>query len=173
MALTGEYASIPQEMGQVAAYFGKQVLHEVREEDVMAALKSLRQEVGDRAVLRALHFYADDKRAVEEAEALERRDREGFLKLVRESGRSSRELLQNITPTAAVEHQDMAIALTMAEKALNGKGACRVHGGGFAGTIQAFVPLDEVCEFKKTLEGMLEEGCCHVLNIRPIGGIVF
>lgn len=173
VALTGEYASIPQEMGQVAAYFGKQVLHEVREEDVMAALKSLRHEVGDRAVLRALHFYADDKRAVEEAEALERRDREGFLKLVRESGRSSRELLQNITPTAAVEHQDMAVALTMAEKALNGKGACRVHGGGFAGTIQAFVPLDEVCEFKKTLEGMLEEGCCHVLNIRPIGGIVF
>lgn len=172
-ALTGEYASIPLEMGRVAAYFGKQVLREVKEEEVMANLKSLRQAAGDRAVLRALHFYADDKRATEEAEALERREKERFLNLVRESGRSSRELLQNITPTAAVEHQDMAIALSMAEKALNGKGACRVHGGGFAGTIQAFVPLEDVSGFKNALENVLGQGCCHVLRIRPTGGIVF
>lgn len=171
-ALTGEYASIPQEMCQVAAYFGKKVLREVKEEDVLANLSALRQKVGDRAVLRALHFYADDQRAVKEADALASGEKESFLNLVKESGRSSWELLQNITPAAAVEHQDMAIALTVAEKALNGEGACRVHGGGFAGTIQAFVPLDKVSVFKKTVESMLGEGCCHVLSIRPAGGLV-
>ena len=171
-ALTGEYASIPQEMCQVAAYFGKKVLREVKEADVLANLPALRQKVGDRAVLRALHFYADDQRAVEEADALASGEKETFLNLVKESGRSSWELLQNITPAAAVAHQDMAIALTVAEKALNGEGACRVHGGGFAGTIQAFVPLEKVSAFKKTVESMLGEGCCHVLSIRPAGGIV-
>ena len=171
-ALTGEYASIPQEMKQVAAFFGKKVLREVQEEEVLKAMPQLRRAVGDRAVLRALHFYADDRRAVEEADALERRDREAFLQLVKESGRSSWELLQNITPAGAVEAQDMAIALEAAEIALNGKGACRVHGGGFAGTIQAFVPTESVSEFCEKMELMLRKGCCHVLNIRPTGGIV-
>lgn len=118
----------------MAAFFGKKVLREVQEEEVLKAMPQLRRAVGDRAVLRALHFYADDRRAVEEADALERRDRDAFLQLVKESGRSSWELLQNITPAGAVEAQDMAIALEAAEIALNGKGACRVHGGGFAGT---------------------------------------
>ena len=171
-ALTGEYASIPREMEQVAAFFGKKVLREVQEEEVLKAMPQLRRAVGDRAVLRALHFYADDRRAVEEADALERRDRDAFLQLVKESGRSSWELLQNITPAGAVEAQDMAIALEAAEIALNGKGACRVHGGGFAGTIQAFVPTESVSEFCEKMELMLRKGCCHVLNIRPAGGIV-
>ena len=171
-ALTGEYASIPQEMEKVAAFFGKKVLREVQEEEVLKAMPQLRRAVGDRAVLRALHFYADDRRAVEEADALERRDRDAFLQLVKESGRSSWELLQNITPAGAVEAQDMAIALEAAEIALNGKGACRVHGGGFAGTIQAFVPTESVSEFCEKMELMLRKGCCHVLNIRPTGGIV-
>ncbi len=171
-ALTGEYASIPQEMKQVAAFFGKKVLREVQEEEVLKVMPQLRRAVGDRAVLRALHFYADDRRAVEEADALERRDRDTFLQLVKESGRSSWELLQNITPAGAVEAQDMAIALEAAEIALNGKGACRVHGGGFAGTIQAFVPTESVSEFCEKMELMLRKGCCHVLNIRPTGGIV-
>ena len=171
-ALTGEYASIPQEMKQVAAFFGKKVLREVQEEEVLKVMPQLRRAVGDRAVLRALHFYADDRRAVEEADALERRDRDAFLQLVKESGRSSWELLQNITPAGAVEAQDMAIALEAAEIALNGKGACRVHGGGFAGTIQAFVPTESVSEFCEKMELMLRKGCCHVLNIRPTGGIV-
>lgn len=171
-ALTGEYASIPQEMEKVAAFFGKKVLREVQEEEVLKAMPQLRRAVGDRAVLRALHFYADDRRAVEEADALERRDRDAFLQLVKESGRSSWELLQNITPAGAVEAQDMAIALEAAEVALNGKGACRVHGGGFAGTIQAFVPTESVSEFCEKMELMLKKGCCHVLNIRPTGGIV-
>ena len=142
------------------------------EEDLLADLAQVRKEAGDRAVLRALHFYADDRRAAEEADALERKDKEAFLNLVKESGRSSWELLQNITPAAAITHQDMAVALAVAEKALNGKGACRVHGGGFAGTIQAFVPVEDVCEFKKTMETMLSEGCCHVLSIRPAGGLI-
>lgn len=171
-ALTGEYASIPREMEKVAAFFGKKVLREVQEEEVLKAMPQLRRAVGDRAVLRALHFYADDRRAVEEADALERRDKDAFLQLVKESGRSSWELLQNITPAGAVEAQDMAIALEAAEIALNGKGACRVHGGGFAGTIQAFVPTESVSEFCEKMELMLRKGCCHVLNIRPIGGIV-
>ena len=171
-ALTGEYASIPREMEQVAAFFGKKVLREVQEEEVLKVMPQLRRAVGDRAVLRALHFYADDRRAVEEADALERRDRDTFLQLVKESGRSSWELLQNITPAGAVEAQDMAIALEAAEIALNGKGACRVHGGGFAGTIQAFVPTESVSEFCEKMELMLRKGCCHVLNIRPTGGIV-
>lgn len=171
-ALTGEYASIPREMAKVAAFFGKKVLREVQEEEVLKAMPQLRRAVGDRAVLRALHFYADDRRAVEEADALERRDRDAFLQLVKESGRSSWELLQNITPAGAVEAQDMAIALEAAEIALNGKGACRVHGGGFAGTIQAFVPTESVSEFCERMELMLRKGCCHVLNIRPVGGIV-
>lgn len=171
-ALTGEYASIPREMEKVAAFFGKKVLREVQEEEVLKAMPQLRRAVGDRAVLRALHFYADDRRAVEEADALERRDRDAFLQLVKESGRSSWELLQNITPAGAVEAQDMAIALEAAEIALNGKGACRVHGGGFAGTIQAFVPTESVSEFCGKMELMLRKGCCHVLNIRPTGGIV-
>lgn len=171
-ALTGEYASIPREMEKVAAFFGKKVLREVQEEEVLKAMPQLRRAVGDRAVLRALHFYADDRRAVEEADALERRDRDAFLQLVKESGRSSWELLQNITPAGAVEAQDMAIALEAAEIALNGKGACRVHGGGFAGTIQAFVPTESVSEFCEKMGLMLRKGCCHVLNIRPTGGIV-
>lgn len=171
-ALTGEYASIPREMEKVAAFFGKKILREVQEEEVLKAMPQLRRAVGDRAVLRALHFYADDRRAVEEADALERRDRDAFLQLVKESGRSSWELLQNITPAGAVEAQDMAIALEAAEVALNGKGACRVHGGGFAGTIQAFVPTESVSEFCEKMELMLRKGCCHVLNIRPTGGIV-
>ena len=171
-ALTGEYASIPQEMGKVAQFFGKEVLHDVREEEVLALLPELRKAAGDRAVLRALHFYADDKRAVEEADALQKKDKETFLHLVKESGRSSWELLQNITPAGAVEAQDMAVALAATEIALKGKGACRVHGGGFAGTLQAFVPLEDVEEFKKNVETMIGEGCCHILSIRPVGGIV-
>ena len=156
----------------MAAYFGKQVLREVDQTQVMEALPQLREAVGDRAVLRAIHFYADDRRSEEEADALEKGDMEAFLELVRQSGRSSWELLQNITPTGTVKEQAMAVALTVAEQALEGKGACRVHGGGFAGTIQAFVPLDRLKEFQGRVEKTLGAGSCHVLSIRPVGGTV-
>lgn len=173
-ALTGEYASIPQEMCQVAAYFGKKVLREVNEADVLANLPALRQKVGDRAVLRALHFLCGRSESVgKEADALASGEKEIFLNLVKESGRSSWELLQNITPAATVAHPGYGhCADCPQKKALNGEGACRVHGGGFAGTIQAFVPLEKVSAFQKTVESMLGEGCCHVLSIRPAGGIV-
>ena len=171
-ALTGEYDSIPQEMRAVAAYFGKTVLREVEEDAVLQAIPQLRKAAGDRAVLRALHFFADDRRAAREADALEQRDMETFLSLVRESGLSSWTLLQDITPTGAVQEQAMAVALTVAERALNGRGACRVHGGGFAGTIQAFVPLDCLEDFRTQVERTLGEGSCHVLSIRPVGGTV-
>ena len=171
-ALTGEYDSIPQEMRAVAAYFGKTVLREVEEDAVLQAIPQLRKAAGDRAVLRALHFFADDRRAEQEADALEQKDMETFLSLVRESGRSSWTLLQDITPTGAVQEQAMAVALTVAERALNGRGACRVHGGGFAGTIQAFVPLDCLEDFRTQVERALGAGSCHVLSIRPVGGTV-
>lgn len=170
--LTSEYAAVPQEMGAVAAYFGKQVLRELDETQVMEALPQLRKAVGDRAVLRALHFFADDRRSAQEADALERGDMEAFLSLVRESGRSSWDLLQDITPTGAVREQAMAVALTVAERALGGTGACRVHGGGFAGTIQAFVPLSVLKQFREQVEKTLGAGSCHVLSIRPVGGTV-
>ena len=170
--LTAEYAAVPQEMGAVAAYFGKQVLREVEEDQVIQALPQLRKAVGDRAVLRALHFFADDKRVKLEADALEQGDMDTFLEVVKQSGRSSWDLLQNITPIGAVKEQAMAVALTVAERALSGRGACRVHGGGFAGTIQAFVPLDLLESFRKQVEACLGEGSCHVLSIRPVGGTV-
>ena len=171
-ALTGEYASIPEEMGAVAEFFGKKVLREVDEAALLRALPELRKSAGDRAVLRALHFFADDRRSAEEADALERGDMDAFLALVRESGRSSWELLQNITPTGAAKEQAMAVALTVAGRALGGRGACRVHGGGFAGTIQAFVPLDMLEGFKFEVEAVLGKGSCKALSIRPVGGTV-
>ena len=170
--LTAEYAAIPQEMGAVAAYFGKKVLREVEESRVMAELPALRGAVGDRGVLRALHFFAEDRRAQEEADTLERGDFDAFLELVKESGRSSWTYLQNIAPAGAVKHQAMAVALAAAQSALGGRGACRVHGGGFAGTIQAFVPLDLLNTFQNSMESALGSGCCHVLSIRPVGGTV-
>lgn len=171
-ALTGEYASIPEEMGAVAAYFGRKVLREVDEAELLRALPELRRAAGDRAVLRAMHFFADDRRSAEEADALERGDIDAFLALVRESGRSSWELLQNITPTGAAKEQAMAVALAVAERALAGRGACRVHGGGFAGTIQAFVPLDVLESFSAEVEAALGQGSCRALSIRPVGGTV-
>ena len=170
--LTGEYAAVPQEMGAVAAYFGKTVLREVQEEDILSNLPALRGQVGDRAVLRAIHFFGDNRRVEQEADALARKDMDAFLALVNQSGRSSWELLQNITPAGAVEEQAMAVALAVAERALGGKGACRVHGGGFAGTIQAFVPLEELERFRAETERILGAGSCHVLSIRPVGGAV-
>ena len=170
--LTGEYAAVPQEMGAVAAFFGKKVLREVEEADVLAALPRLRAAVGDRAVLRALHFFADDRRVEQEADALARGDMDAFLALVDQSGRSSWELLQDITPIGAVKEQAMAVALAIAARALDGQGACRVHGGGFAGTIQAFVPLPILDDFRARVEGALGAGSCHVLSIRPVGGTV-
>ena len=170
--LTPEYDAIPREMREVAACFGKTVLREVEEADVLRELPRLRKAVGDRAVLRALHFFADDRRVEEETAALAGGDMDGFLSLVKASGLSSWTLLQNIAPTGAVKEQAMAVALAVAERALKGRGACRVHGGGFAGTIQAFVPLELLDGFREQVESVLGTGSCHVLRLRPVGGVV-
>ena len=170
--LTDEYAAVPLEMKDVAKFFGKTVLHEVPENDFWKNIAGIRKVCGDRAVLRAGHFFEESKRAAEEAEALKANDFQKFLKLVKESGRSSFMYLQNVYPSGYTSQQAVAVSLFLAEKLLKGKGAVRVHGGGFAGTIQAFVPNDMLNEFKEGMEKVLGEGSCHVLGIRPAGGIV-
>lgn len=168
--LTDEYAAIPLELKKICTLLGKGVLREIPEAEFMAAIPKLRCEVGDRAILRALHFYGDNERVPRQAEALEKGDLETFLALVKESGRSSWMYLQNIVPCGSKEHQEMAVALAMCDKLLAGRGAYRVHGGGFAGTVQAFVPEDMLEEFRNGINAALGEGRCHVLSIRPVGG---
>ena len=169
--LTDEYAAIPSEMKNIAGFFGKEVLSEIQEEDFFSELPVLRKNFGDRAVLRAIHFYKENARVEKEAEALEKGDFEAFLKLVKESGYSSYMYLQNVIPAGYKEHQDVGVALALCEHYLNGRGAYRVHGGGFAGTVQAFVPFDILDDFVKGMDGVLGEGACHVLSIRPQGGV--
>ena len=169
--LTEEYAAIPGELKKVSEFFGKEVLRDIPEADFFAALPELRHRVPDRAILRAIHFYQENSRVQRQAQALRDGDFDTFLDLVSESGRSSWMYLQNITPTGATEHQDVAVTLALCDTLLHGQGAFRVHGGGFAGTVQAFVPLDMVDSFKEGMERVLGEGNCHVLSIRPEGGI--
>ena len=169
--LTDEYAAIPNEIKAVSAYFGKEVLTEIDEKEFFANISVLREKCGDRAVLRAVHFYQENARVPKQVEALEKGDFDTFLKLIKESGYSSYMYLQNVIPAGYKEHQDVALALAMCEHYLNGRGAYRVHGGGFAGTVQAFVPFDMLDDFVKGMDGVLGEGACHVLSIRPQGGV--
>ena len=169
--LTDEYAAIPGEIKKVSEYFGKEVLAEIDEADFFAAIPVLREKCGDRAVMRAVHFYQENARVPKQVEALEKGNFEEFLDLIKESGYSSYMYLQNVIPAGYKEHQDVAIALAMCEHYLAGKGAYRVHGGGFAGTVQAFVPFEILEEFRKGIDGILGEGACHVLSIRPQGGV--
>ena len=169
--LTDEYAAIPGELKKISAFFGKEVLRDIPEADFFAALPELRHRVPDRAILRAIHFYQENKRVQRQVQALRDGDFGTFLRLVSESGRSSWMYLQNITPTGATEHQDVAVALALCDTLLQGRGAFRVHGGGFAGTVQAFVPLEMLDSFKEGMERVLGEGKCHVLSIRSEGGI--
>ena len=171
-ALTDEYAAIPAEMKAVSAVFGKEVLRQIPEADFYARLPEIRQAVGDRAVLRAIHIYDENRRVAAEVDALRRGDFQAFLDEVNRSGFSSQNLLQNVIPTGATTHQEVALALALARHLLGSRGACRVHGGGFAGTIQAFVPEDMLKEFRRGMEAVLGEGACHVLSIRPRGGMV-
>lgn len=169
--LTDEYAAIPAEMKQVCNFFGKDVLRQIPEEDFFAALPELRRRVPDRAILRAMHIYEENQRVLDQVKALKENDVDSFLGLVKESGRSSWMYLQNITPTGSIRHQEVAVSLALCKKLLSGKGAYRVHGGGFAGTVQAFVPLDMLNTFKDKIEAVLGKNACHVLNIREEGGI--
>ncbi len=169
--LTDDYAAVRGEMESVAGVFGKAVLRDVDEADFMADIALIREKCGDRAVLRAMHFYAENKRAAAEVEALANNDFEAFKELVIESGRSSYMYNQNAFTVKAPHEQGLSVALALCEKLLKGKGAWRVHGGGFAGTIQAFVPMDMLEEFRTMIEAVYSKGSCHVLSIRPFGGI--
>ena len=169
--LTDEYAAVPGEIKAVAAHFGKEVLTQIDEKDFYAAIPALRGSCGDRAVMRAIHFYQENARVPRQVAALENGDFDGFLKLVKESGYSSYMYLQNVIPAGYKEHQDVAVSLALCEHYLNGRGAYRVHGGGFAGTVQAFVPFDILESFRAGIDAVLGEGACHVLSIRPQGGV--
>ena len=168
--LTDEYAAVTRELKDVCALFGKNVLREVPMETFFAKLPEIRGQVPDRAILRAIHFYQENIRVKAQLYALKHNDFDAFLQLVSESGRSSWMYLQNITPAGYVEHQEVALALAMCDQLLQGRGAFRVHGGGFAGTVQAFVPMELLKDFKAKIEAVLGEGSCHVLSIRPVGG---
>lgn len=169
--LTDEYAAIPGEIKSVCAHFGKEVLTQIDEADFYAAIPALRRECGDRAVLRCIHFYQDNARVPKQVAALKAGDFDAFLALVAESGRSSWMYLQNVVPAGYKEHQDVAVSLALCEHYLQGRGAFRVHGGGFAGTVQAFVPFDLLGSFRAGLDAALGAGACHVLSIRPQGGV--
>ena len=168
--LTDEYTAIPVEEQEVAGFFNKKVLNDVPKEAFMERIPELRKAFGDRAVLRSIHYYADTERVPRQVEALKKGDMNTFLRLVNESGRSSWMYLQNIVPCGANKHQEMAIALALCDELLGGRGAFRVHGGGFAGTCQAFVPDDMIDSFTERMNRLLGEGSCHVLSIRPTGG---
>ena len=172
--LTDEYASIPSEMKQVAAFFGKEYLRDVTMDSFMANIPQIRKTVdNDRAVLRAYHFINDNQRAQKEADLLEKDDFEGFLNLIKESGRSSYMYLQNVYAACMPKAQAVSLSLALCDELLGDRGAYRVHGGGFAGTVQAFVPFDMLDDFKSKIEAVLGEGMCHVLSIRPVGGYEF
>ncbi len=168
--LTDEYAAIRIEMESVAKYFGKSVLREVDREEFEKNIPELRKAVGDRAVLRAIHFYNDNDRVVKEVAALKARDFEAFKSLILESGASSYMYNQNVFATKQPDVQPVSLALAVSEAVLKGKGAWRVHGGGFAGTIQAFVPNDLLEKYKAEIERIFGEGSCYVLSVRPVGG---
>lgn len=168
--LTDDYAAVRTEMESVAQALGKNVLREVSYEEFFAALPELTGRVNDRAILRAIHFFNENKRVEKAVKCLESNDFEGFKQVIIESGRSSFMLNQNVYTPKNPTEQKLSLALAISKELLDGKGAWRVHGGGFAGTIQAFVPNDMLDTYKKTIEGVFGEGSCHVLIIRPVGG---
>ena len=169
--LTDEYGSVPKDMTAVAKLLGKDVLREVDKADLLKNLSVIREKLGDRATLRAMHFMNENVRAQEEAKALTNGDFEAFKKIVLESGFSSFMYNQNVFTCLNPTEQGVSLALALSEELLKGKGAWCVHGGGFAGTIQAFVPLDMLDTYKAKMEEVFGEGHCYVLNVRPVGGI--
>lgn len=168
--LTPDYAAIPAEMKAVAGHFGCQYLRQICKQDIILNINILREEFGDRAVLRSLHFFEENNRVDKLVHALKTKDFGAFLDSINESGNSSYKYLQNVFSSSDVTHQGLGIGLNIAEYSLARKGASRVHGGGFAGTIQAFVPFEMLKEFKMNMEKVFGAESCHVLNIRPVGG---
>lgn len=169
--LTDDYARIPQEMKKVALFFGKEFLREVDEKEFYKNIATLQKECGDRAVLRSLHFFEEEKRVEKEVNALKSGDFKEFLQTVKASGNSSFNYLQNVYTNKDVQNQGVSIGLAVSESILGNHGVSRVHGGGFAGTIQAFVEDSFVENYREMLDSVFGEGSCHVLKVRPFGGI--
>ena len=169
--LTHEYAAVPAEMRAVAAVLGKEVLHGTALEDLLKNADEIREKAGDRAFLRAIHFVTENVRVQNTVAALRAEDFDGFLKMIKASGDSSYKYLQNVYTNQDVQHQNVSVALAVSDTILGSNGVCRVHGGGFAGTIQAFVKNEAVKEYKETLDKVFGEGACAVLKVRKYGGM--
>ncbi len=169
--LTHEYAAIPGEMREVAELLSCEYLRETSLEALLEKLPEIREKVGDRAALRAMHFFMENNRVGHMVDALEKGDFSAFLSIINESGASSYQYLQNVYCASNVREQPMSVALCLADQLLRGKGAWRVHGGGFGGTIQCFVPDDAVSSFRAAMEKVFGEGSCHILTIRQDGGV--
>ena len=169
--LTPDYAAVPAEMKAVAACFDKSVLHEIPEADILSHASYIREKCGDRAFLRAIHFYEENKRVRQEVDSLNNNDIDSFLTAVKKSGDSSYKYLQNVYTNHQVDKQNMSIALMLSEMTLGDNGVARVHGGGFAGTIQAFVKNETVAEYKAKMDEIFGDNSCNVLKIRKYGGI--
>ena len=158
-------------MIQVAAYFGKEYLCEITKEDLLSNIKEIRKQTNDRAVLRALHFFEENERVQQEVNALQSGNFQSFLNTVRASGDSSFKYLQNVYTNHDVAHQNVSVALAVSDTLLKENGVSRVHGGGFAGTIQAFVKNTMVNEYQKAMDEIFGEAACSVLKIRKYGGM--
>ena len=169
--LTGDYVAIREEMEQVAAAFGKNYLRDVEEAEFYEKLPEIRNTCSDRALVRAAHFFEENGRAIAEAEALKKDELSSFLQLVQASGDSSATLLQNQFSLTAPTKQEIPLAIMLSKKVLKQSGAVRVHGGGFAGTIQAFVPREKLAEYTKVMDEVFGQGACQTLRIRPVGGV--
>lgn len=169
-SLTDQYASIPAEMFTVAKALGKDYLREVDPQQFYDSIGRIRGEVSDRAIMRAMHFFDDDMRAVREKDALKASDIDGFLRLINESGESSQQVLENVSPEDP-SNRSLAFSIAYAKHLLNGKGACRVQGGGFAGTAEAFVPDDEVEEFSRRFTEVFGENSVLISGIRRYGAV--
>ncbi len=169
--LTDEYAAVRKEMEAVAGYFSKSVLREVDKADVLENAGDISKKISERAVIRALHYYGENEKVIAQAKALTENDFEQFKKLIIASGRSSYMYNQNVYTCKAPKNQPLSLALCVSEQLLNGKGAWRVHGGGFAGTIQAFVPNGQVAEYTRAMKKIFGDDSCYVLYVRPFGGV--
>lgn len=169
--LTPDYAAIRREMEAVAQFFGKKVLREVDEDQLIANIPAVRQKLGDRAVLRALHFFAECRRAEQLCQAVRENRIKDFLQMILEGGHSSFELNQNAYSLQNPRQQGVPLGLAISQHVLQGRGAWRLQGGGFAGTIQAFVPMNLVDRYKAAMDGAFGQGSCHVLRVRNYGAV--
>ncbi|MBR4761483.1 MAG: galactokinase [Clostridia bacterium] len=168
--LTADYAAITEECQLISRALGVDVLRDADEGKFYEKMGELRKEFGDRAVLRAFHFFNEQKRVELQRKALKERDFEKFLYYVNESGESSYKYLQNLYSTSSVTEQGLSLAIAVTKQFLAGRGACRVHGGGFAGTIQCYIPDERLSDYERMIEAVFGKGACVPLLVRPVGG---